>query len=159
MPLPQPIQQPIQPLISHATAQPAPAVADVPLKPLPPPNTVSTPAQEVRQVAAVPAPAPAATAPLTRGPVTVSGVDYLNPPNVAYPISARRAGLEGKVTLRLLIDEKGVPQRADIQHSSGHPQLDEAARLATLHALFKPHVEDGQPLPVYALVPISFSLK
>lgn len=72
---------------------------------------------------------------------------------------ARRAGLEGKVVLRLLIDEKGLPQRADVQQSSGHARLDEAARAAALRALFKPHLEDGQPMPVYALVPISFSLK
>ncbi len=89
----------------------------------------------------------------------MSGVAYLIPPKVEYPLSARRAGLEGQVTLRLLIDEKGIPQRADLQQSSGHAKLDEAARAAAMRALFKPHVEDGQPLPVYALVPISFSLK
>lgn len=94
-----------------------------------------------------------------RVPRTVSGVEYLSPPAVDYPISARRAGIEGKVTLRLLIDEKGLPQRADIQQSSGHARLDEAARTAVLRAQFKPHLEDGQPMPVHALVPINFTLR
>lgn len=174
--------QVVQRTIVEPVAQPVPLVPDTPAPaavspivqtpaPIVPINAASAPAQEVRAVAmaSVPAAAPASVpapvapavpaAPAVRGPVTVSGVDYLSPPKVDYPISARRAGIEGKVMLRLLIDEKGLPQRADVQQSSGHPRLDEAARTAVMRALFKPHVEDGHPMPVYALVPISFSLK
>ncbi len=165
---PVPQAMPVAPAttVPHETPVTAPTPAPTAL--------TSTPAPEVRNVPAAVAVAPAApTAPATpatpavapavtpaaRGPVMVSGVEYLTPPKVDYPIAARRAGLEGKVMLRLLIDEKGQPQRADIQQSSGHARLDEAARTAALHALFKPHLEDGQPMPVYALVPISFSLR
>ena len=160
-----PVQQPVAQPVAVAHETPAPAV-----QPAAPASGVSTTVQEVLHapvaaapvaaVAPLPAAAPApAAAPLARGPVIVSGVEYLSQPKVEYPISARRAGLEGKVMLRLLIDEKGLAQRADIQQSSGHPRLDEAARAAALRAVFKPHVEDGHPMPVYALVPISFSLK
>ncbi len=171
MPMPVPALVPVQQSIQQPLPQPAaPAVAvvqEAPAAVVPPvaaASSASVPAQEVRSAAvapatvAAPAPAPAA-ATQARGPVTVNGVEYLSAPKVDYPISARRAGLEGKVMLRLLIDEKGLPQRADIQQSSGHPRLDEAARAAALRALFKPHLEDGHPMPVYALVPISFSLK
>lgn len=171
-PLPTPVAQPSQRAIVQPTAQPMPVVHDIPapvavnqLAPFVEPTSAATaPLQELRSVAIASVPAPASTAmasatPAVRGPVMVSGVEYLSPPKVDYPISARRAGLEGKVMLRLLIDEKGLPQRADVQQSSGHLRLDDAARAAAMRALFKPHVEDGHPMPVYALVPISFSLK
>ncbi len=148
MPAPRPLAQALNLPQSAppAVAQPAVQV----------PAVTPTPAASA---AMVPAPPPTPPAPTLRSPISVSGVEYLTPPRAEYPISARRAGLEGKVVLRLLIDEKGLPQRADIRQSSGHARLDEAARSAALHALFKPHLEDGQPMPVYALVPISFSLK
>ncbi len=165
-PVNQPVNQPVQQPLLQPAAQPVAVAHEAPapvVQPAAPAGSASAPAQEVRSApvaAAAPAPAPApAAAPIARGPVTVSGVEYMNAPKVDYPISARRAGIEGKVMLRLLIDEKGLPQRADIQQSSGHARLDEAARAAALRALFKPHVEDGHPMPVYALVPISFSLK
>ncbi len=169
MPVAQP--QPVQPPVPQPVAQPVAAVHETPapvVQPAAAASSTNAPVQEVRSApvappsapVAAPAPAPApAAAPPARGPVTVSGVEYLSAPKVDYPISAHRAGIEGKVMLRLLIDEKGLPQRADVQQSSGHPRLDEAARNAALRALFKPHVEDGHPMPVYALVPISFSLK
>lgn len=153
---------PLPQFMSPPTAAPA---AIVPETPAPvaiaaPASVVSAPPQALRSVAPAPAPTSVpAAAPAARSPVTVSGVEYLSAPKVDYPISARRAGLEGKVLLRLLIDASGIPQRAEVQQSSGHVRLDEAARAATLRAVFKPHVEDGHPMPVYALVPINFFLK
>jgi protein TonB len=149
----------------HSQVAPAavPVAHDVPAAAAP-----SAQVTEVHSATPPPAAAPAvpaapavatAVAPAVRGPVTVSGVEYLSPPKVEYPLSAKRAGIEGKVMLRVLIDEKGQAQRADIQQSSGHGRLDDAARSAAMRALFKPHLEDGQPMPVYALIPISFTLK
>ncbi len=161
LPLPAPAPQPTVP--PQVTPAAVPVAHEVPVVAAP-----SAPVTEVRSapppLAAAPAvpAAPAvaaAVAPSVRGPVTVSGVEYLSPPKVEYPLSAKRAGIEGKVMLRVLIDEKGQAQRADIQQSSGHARLDDAARSAAMRALFKPHLEDGQPMPVYALIPISFTLK
>ncbi len=152
---------PVLPVSPQQASAPNPAPAAPVMHEAPAAVATGAPPADVRSVTAPAGMAPGVTnvPPVTRGPITVSGVDYLSPPTVEYPISARRAGLEGRVMLRLLIDEKGQPQRADVQQSSGHPRLDEAARAAALRALFKPHLEDGQPMPVYALVPISFSLK
>lgn len=123
------------------------------------------PAQEIRTTQHAPAPLPApspapvpAAAP-ERRPVTVTGVEYLVPPKPDYPLGAKRAGEQGKVTLRLLIDEKGQAERVEIQQSSGYARLDEAARAAVLRAVYKPHLEDGRPVPVYVVVPISFNLR
>ena len=68
-------------------------------------------------------------------------------------------GEEGQVILRVLINEKGRSERVEIQKTSGSPRLDEAGRQAVQRALFKPYTENGQPMPVYAIVPIKFQLE
>lgn len=146
------------PVVSTPAPTAAPSHA-----PAPPP----APVQESRSVPVAPtAPqAPAAVvhhaplAPAERGPVTISSVEYLQPPKPDYPIGAKRAGEQGKVVLRILIDERGMPERVDIQQSAGFPRLDDAARAAALRAVFKPHLEDGRAVPAYVLVPINFALK
>ncbi len=89
----------------------------------------------------------------------VSSVEYLQAPKPDYPISAKRAGEQGKVVLRVLVDDKGHPERVDVRESAGFSKLDEAARQAVMRASFKPHLEDGRPVPVYVLVPINFALR
>ena len=71
---------------------------------------------------------------------------------------SRRMGEEGKVTLRVLVNEKGVAEKVDVQKSSGSNRLDEAAKVAILRAIFKPYLEDGKALTVIATATISFSL-
>lgn len=167
LPLPPPVQrQAVEPAPQPAPAvreAPAPAQATQAAAPVAP--AAAAPAQETRAAAPAAAQAPAPTpavqaqAPAERTPVTVSGVEYLVPPKPDYPIGAKRAGEQGKVTLRLLIDDKGHAERVDVQQSSGYPRLDEAARAAVLRAAFKPHLEDGRAVPVYVIVPISFNLR
>lgn len=67
-------------------------------------------------------------------------------------------GEEGKAMLRVLVNDKGRAERIEIQKSSGSPRLDEAARQAVQRALFKPYMEDGKPVAVFAVIPISFQL-
>jgi protein TonB len=106
--------------------------------------------------AAPPAPAaPAAPAP----PKTVSGVEYIQPPQPDYPPIAKRMGEEGRVMLRVLVSDRGRPEKVDVQKSSGFVRLDEAARQAAMRAMFKPHLEDGKPVAVYALIPINFAIQ
>ncbi len=123
-------------------------------------SATATPAAEPRTAAAHPAsPPPATPAPAERTPVMVSSVEYLQAPKPDYPISAKRAGEQGKVVLRVLVDDKGHPERVDVRESAGFSKLDEAARQAVMRASFKPHLEDGRPVPVYVLVPINFALR
>ena len=106
-----------------------------------------------------PAPAPVAAPAAPAVPRTISsGVEYIRPPSPEYPAAAKRMGEEGKVVMRVLINEKGRAERVEIQKSSGSARLDEAAKQALLRALFKPYMEDGKALPVYAIVPINFQL-
>ena len=72
---------------------------------------------------------------------------------------SKRMREEGKVMLRILVNEKGRPEKVEIQKSSGFSRLDDAARQAALGAVFKPYMEDGRPVSVYAIVPINFSIQ
>lgn len=126
-----------------------------PTPPLPP-VAVAASAPEPQAAAA---PAAPSLLPEPVAPKTVSGVEYVEPPQPAYPPIAKRMGEEGKVMLRVLVSERGRPEKVDVQMSSGYARLDEAARQAALRAVFKPHLEDGQAVAVYALIPINFSIQ
>lgn len=99
----------------------------------------------------------AAPAPMAQ-PKQVSAVDYLQAPQAEYPPLSRRMGEEGKVMLRVVVNEKGQAEKVEIQKSSGYNRLDEAARSAILRAIFKPYLEDGKALSILATATISFSL-
>jgi periplasmic protein TonB len=100
----------------------------------------------------------AASASITPTTKLVSAVEYLRSPQADYPTLARRMGEEGKVIMRVLVNEKGYAEKVDIQKSSGFTRLDEAAKAAVMRALFKPYIEDGKPLVVLATAIVSFSL-
>lgn len=134
------------------TPKPAPLPVETPVAAVAPSIDPPAPAAPIAQAAP---PAPVMPAP----PKTVSGVEYIQAPQPDYPPIAKRMGEEGKVILRILVNEKGRPERVDVRQSSGSARLDEAARQAAARALFKPHLEDGKAVAVYALVPINFSIQ
>lgn len=118
--------------------------------------SVPTPApQPPQREEAAAAPAEPVTAPAQPRAIT-SGVEYVQPPDVKYPAVSKRMGEEGKSVIRVLINEKGRAERAEVQKSSGSSRLDDAAKQAVMRALFKPYMEDGKPMPVFAIVPINF---
>ncbi len=129
---------PIEPAIVAAPSAPAsPAAPALPAEPVPP-ATPTAPAQ----------------------PKSVSsGVEYLQAPAPEYPPLSRRMGEEGTVMLRVLVNERGRPDRVEIHKSSGTLRLDEAARrVVASRYVFKPYMENGKPIPVFVTVPIIFNL-
>lgn len=112
-----------------------------------------TPAAPVA-VAAAPVAAPAPVAPRT----ITSGVEYVREPQPVYPPMSRRMGEQGRVMLRILVNERGTPDQVQVHSSSGSARLDEAGRQAALRAQFKPHMEDGRAVAVYVIVPVNFQL-
>lgn len=109
------------------------------------------------QVAAAPAPAAPVAGPATPKTIT-SGIEYIHPPQTVYPMMSKRMGEQGKVVLRILVNEKGLPDQVQVQTSSGFARLDEAGRQAGMRALFKPRLEDGRAVAVYVIVPVNFTL-
>jgi protein TonB len=118
----------------------------------PPPNAIT-----VAVVEKPPAPAPAA--PATPAPRVITDVAYIEPPQPKYPPESRRSGEEGLVVLRVLINEIGGVARIDIERSSGHSRLDDAACQAVKRARFRPYVENGVPRMALATIPIEFHWK
>ncbi len=164
---PEPLKPPPEPKTVPLVVQVPKFIPPMPILPTPqtqPTITVAPPSPRNVEptpptaVAPVAAPTPAPPAPAPAAPKTINGADYIRAPQPVYPNIARRMGESGVVLLRVLIGEKGLPEQVVIQKSSGSTNLDEAGRQAVLKALFKPYVEDGKAIPVYALVPINFQL-
>lgn len=86
-------------------------------------------------------------------------LEYADAPAPRYPRDALLAGIEGTVLLQVLVDTDGRPLEVDIHRSSGHRQLDLAARQHVLRKwTFRPAMKDGRAVQAIGLVPIEFSL-
>jgi protein TonB len=83
---------------------------------------------------------------------------YASPVQPRYPPASAHAREEGTVTLRVLVDASGVPQRVEIARSSGHPRLDAAAKESVQRARFRPVIQNGVAVPAWGIVPIAFRL-
>jgi periplasmic protein TonB len=74
-----------------------------------------------------------------------------------YPFLARKLGKEGKVILRLALDEKGRLQGIDTVETSGFGFAD-AASTAIRKSTFEPAISNGVAVSSRVLVPIRFIL-
>lgn len=101
------------------------------------------------------------SAPAAQGvPKTIdsSDVDYINRPVAVYPSVSRRLGEQGIGKYRVLINASGKIDDITVQQSTGYDRLDNVAIQAIRRATFKPHMENGRPIAVYAIIPIEFKL-
>lgn len=76
----------------------------------------------------------------------------------AYPPQSRRAGEEGSVRLRILVDERGVPREVQIVKGSGFARLDEAAKEAVRKWRFVAATNGSQAITAWTQVAITFRL-
>jgi protein TonB len=79
-------------------------------------------------------------------------------PAPEYPREARRKGWIGRVSVHVLITEKGTVQQTEIIASSGHTELDEAALMALRKWTFHPAQKDGHVIAAWVVVPVLFRL-
>lgn len=84
---------------------------------------------------------------------------YRHAPPPGYPYRSLARGHEGTVQLRVLVSSAGLPERIEIEQSSGHRELDQAAIRAVRGWRFVPAVLDGQARSAWALVPVDFRLR
>lgn len=87
------------------------------------------------------------------------GASYLHNPKPAYPMMARRRGLEGVVRLDVRVSAEGIPTAVKVRESSGHESLDEAALTAVWHWRFSPARRGGEPVEGAVVVPVRFNLE
>ena len=149
-------------IIKKATPRPAPA---------PLPVTNAPPSDNAPVVSAEPA-APS-NAPVTAAPVTApeappapprielpsSNAAYLQNPAPTYPAISKRMGEQGKVVLRVFIGTDGLPQKIELNRSSGFERLDRQAQETVSRWKFVPGKRNGVPEAMWYLVPINFVLE
>jgi protein TonB len=174
---PLPVQVPIPLSLQATIVQPPPAVAPPPVPTVNVARHVTAP--EVHVAAVHPAPvslqavntiAPVApvVAHATADDTAVAAatvadseatIAYETATPPAYPLQALRAGVQGTVLLRVLVDAGGKPVQVAIERSSGSRTLDDAARRHVLAAWrFHPAMRDGHAIEAWALVPVQFNL-
>jgi len=99
-----------------------------------------------------------------RGPLenvpfgSASGPHFLNRAMPVYPFAAKRMNREGKVVLRLTIDEHGRLLNTEIVEGAGYG-FTEAAVEAVKKSTYRPARRDGIPVLSRALLPVRFELK
>ncbi|HJV73048.1 MAG TPA: TonB family protein [Noviherbaspirillum sp.] len=158
---PQPVPTKTIPVVKKTTTLPpvTPKIHQTPSdKAITTPATPPVPPEPVAEAAPPATPVPPVPASPAQPKNISSGIEYIEPPQPAYPAAARRMGEEGRVMLRVLVNEKGRPEHVEVHKTSGSPRLDEAARHAVMRAVFKPHIEDGRAIAVFAIIPIRFQL-
>lgn len=78
---------------------------------------------------------------------------------VEYPEIARKAGVEGKVVIRALIDKSGALKKVAIE-ASDNTMLNDAAKTAVKkYGRFEPAIQNGQPISCWVSIPIQFKLR
>ncbi|MDO9102825.1 MAG: TonB family protein [Candidatus Nitrotoga sp.] len=103
----------------------------------------------------------APSGPISLAPVILSSelsltCSKLNAPS--YPPLSRQRGEEGKVMLRVELDETGRVSLAQVINSSGYKHLDEAALSAIKTWHCNPPRRNGQPVRAIAMQPFNFIL-
>ena len=123
---------------------PPPQTPNTPVPPPPPPPEPTPQEPEIFEVAEV-------------SPALVGGIAALQA-LVEYPEFARRAGVEGRVTVQFVVDERGnVVDPVVVQ--SPNDLLSEAALEAVRKAKFTPGQQRGRPVKVRFAVPVTFRLR
>ncbi len=76
-----------------------------------------------------------------------------------YPEIARKAGIEGRVIVQVLVSEKGKVIKTRVIKSLGHSGCDEAAVKAIRSVKWKPALQRDKPVKVWVAIPVIFRLK
>jgi periplasmic protein TonB len=144
---PGPQRLPLPALVAAKAADPAPESSQ-PTQPM----QLPIPARELA------ATAHSQAIPAARQPLLAAAPLYADNPPPAYPERARRNGWSGEVLVKVAVDASGEVTATDLENSSGHPILDEAALAAVRNWHFVPARQGSRPLPWEVLVPIRFRL-
>lgn len=162
---PEPRVVPLQPPQPKVERQPKPVMEKAISAPTPVPVLQPVAEHAVQQAPVAvappspptPAPAQPAAEPVIEPPRYNAA--YLSNPPPAYPLAARRRGVEGTVLVRAEISAGGECQRAELKKTSGHEMLDQAALEAVKKWRFVPAKRGSQAVVAWVEVPITFKLE
>jgi periplasmic protein TonB len=162
-----PMPQPKQEAKPKTQAKPEPKAKTPEPSSTPPPDTSQAKAAEAAKAAESQMPnaavAPASSQGTSGTPIqTDIGkliVVYQPDADPYYPSFSKRAGEQGEVVVRLIIDETGVVEEAVLLRSSGFARLDRAAEQIGRRYRFKPYSVNGNPARISTNLLIKFNLK
>lgn len=75
-----------------------------------------------------------------------------------YPDQARRTGTQGRVVLRLLVDEHGHARHVSVLEAMPDGMFEQCALDAVARWSFTPGQRDGRPVPTWVHLPLRFDL-
>ena len=153
----------------------APPLLEPPPEPVPTPEPVPPKPEEIlttnqseQVVAPQPTPEPKRVEkkPAPQRPTPVAAAKTANVPQPVvirntppiYPETARRAGWEGRVTVRVEVSADGSPISVALEKSSGYGVLDQAALRAVKSWRFQPRTMGGVAMAGTVDVPVNFTL-
>lgn len=154
-PPPEAIARPATPVIASADIDEDITIApttfeDNPVEDLPPPP------QEVAQTDIAAAPT---FTPYTVRPDIKNRLELQRALEREYPPLLRDAGIGGTVQVWFFIDEEGRVQRTEVNQSSGHKALDDAAIAVANIIEFTPALNRDKRVPVWISLPITFTTR
>ncbi len=76
-----------------------------------------------------------------------------------YPPLLKDEGISGTARVAVLVTESGSVEFVEISESSGHPELDEAARRVAMQIEFTGLQSDDAPICYVTVFPISFTTR
>jgi len=141
--------------IATRTEQPAARTATAPVTP---PKPAAVTPQDILVAEATPAPATSAPAVEETPqepeipPTEPEATKIVSP---AYPENARKAGITGRVFVKILVGPDGKVKDAQVVRGIGYG-CDEAAVDAAMKAQFKPGTKNGKPADTYITIPYPF---
>ena len=157
--------QPLETVFIPEATQPEPE-PEVKIKPeIEQPVAVDQPPPEVQFEEAV---TPPAEVPIPASANAISGSQQQGAPakdlktanrvDPTYPPSSRRAGEQGTVRLKVLVDTNGRPSNVEVSQSSGFARLDEAAIAAVKKWRFEAATDGSKKIQAYTQVAVTFKL-
>ena len=135
-------------------AEPSEAVEPSPPVELIPPPPPPPPAPEGRQLSEAPT-----FTPYTVAPSITNRQDVVRAMEDAYPPLLRDAGIGGTVRVYFFIEADGSVGSVQIDESSGHAPLDEAALAVASVYRFSPAMNREEAVPVWVSFPITFQVR
>ncbi len=78
-------------------------------------------------------------------------------PEAVYTEEARKARINGKCQISLIVDPQGMPRYMHV-HKSLDTGLDQNAIIAVSKYRFKPAMRDGEPIPVFVTIEVSYKI-